>query len=74
MSERRLKVAVVGASISNSPDGRERFAVRAHIPALKALPDDYELVAACTTRMESSITCSAATRVARPSWPRPVAS
>ncbi|MDB5925151.1 MAG: hypothetical protein JWN13_4087, partial [Betaproteobacteria bacterium] len=24
MSERRLKVAVVGASISNSPDGRER--------------------------------------------------
>ncbi|MGZ5093687.1 MAG: Gfo/Idh/MocA family protein [Burkholderiales bacterium] len=54
MSERRLKVAVVGASISNSPDGRERFAIRAHIPALKALPEQYELVAACTTRMESA--------------------
>ncbi|HEV7391052.1 MAG TPA: Gfo/Idh/MocA family oxidoreductase, partial [Burkholderiales bacterium] len=54
MSERRLKVAVVGASISNSPDGRERFAIRAHIPAIKALPEQYELVAACTTRMESA--------------------
>ena len=54
MSARRLKVAVVGASISNSPDGRERFAIRAHIPALKALPELYEVVAACTTRMESA--------------------
>ena len=50
----RLKVAVVGASISNSPDGRERFAIRAHLPALKLLSDQYELVAVCTTRMETA--------------------
>src|SRR5580692_2865271 len=56
---KRLKVAVVGASISNSPDGRERFAIRAHLPALKALSDLYEVVATCTTRME---TASAAAR------------
>ena len=39
MSSKRIKVAVVGAGFSNSPDGRERWAVRAHVPALKALPD-----------------------------------
>jgi predicted dehydrogenase len=50
----RLKVAVVGAGISNSPDGRERWAVRAHLPALKALPDLYETIAVCTTRMETA--------------------
>ena len=54
MSARPLKVAVVGASISDSPDGRERFSVRAHLPALKSLTDLYEVVAACTTRMESA--------------------
>jgi predicted dehydrogenase len=51
---KRLKVAVVGASISNSPDGRERFAIRAHLPALKKLSDLYELAAVCTTRMETA--------------------
>ncbi len=50
----RLKVAVAGAGISNSPDGRERWAVRAHLPALKALPALYEVVAVCTTRMETA--------------------
>ena len=50
----RLKVAVVGASISNSPDGRERFAIRAHLPALQRLSDLYEVVAVCTTRMETA--------------------
>jgi predicted dehydrogenase len=50
----RLKVAVVGAGFSNSPDGRENWAVRAHLPALKALPELYEVVAVCTTRMESA--------------------
>jgi len=54
MSARRLKVAVVGASVSDSPDGRERFSVRAHLPALQALQGLYEVVAACTTRMESA--------------------
>jgi predicted dehydrogenase len=50
----RLKVAVVGASISNSPDGRERFAIRAHLPALKHLSEEYDVVAVCTTRMETA--------------------
>ena len=54
MTARPLKVAVVGASISDSPDGRERFSVRAHLPALQKLPDLYEVVAACTTRMETA--------------------
>ena len=54
MSARRIKVGVVGASIHNSPDGRENFAIRAHIPALKALPELYEVAAVCTTRMESA--------------------
>jgi predicted dehydrogenase len=51
---KQLKVAVVGASISNSPDGRERFAIRAHLPALKKLDELYEVVAVCTTRMETA--------------------
>lgn len=51
---KKLKVAVVGASISDSPDGRERFSIRAHLPALKALSDHFEVIAACTTRMESA--------------------
>ena len=50
----RLKVAVVGASIAHSPDARENFAIRAHLPALKALDDRYEVAAVCTTRMESA--------------------
>jgi predicted dehydrogenase len=50
----RLKVAVVGASISNSPDGRERFSIRAHLPALQKLNDLYDLAAVCTTRMETA--------------------
>lgn len=51
---KRIKVAVVGASISNSPDGRERFAIRAHLPALKKLDDLYDVAAVCTTRMETA--------------------
>jgi len=51
---KRLKVAVVGASISNSPDGRERFAIRAHLPALKKLSGLYEVAAVCTTKMETA--------------------
>jgi predicted dehydrogenase len=54
ISDKRLKVGVVGAGFSYSPDGRERWAVRAHCPALKALSDLYELYAVCTTRMETA--------------------
>jgi predicted dehydrogenase len=52
---KRLKAAVVGASISNSPDGRERFSIRAHLPALQKLDDLYDLTAVCTTRMETAL-------------------
>ena len=51
---RRLKVAIVGAGFSNSPDGRERWAIRAHLPALKALSDRFEVIALCTTRMDTA--------------------
>ncbi len=57
-ASRRLRVAVVGAGFSGSPDGRERWAVRAHVPALKALPDLFEVSAVCTTRMETATTAA----------------
>ena len=50
----RLKVAVTGAGLKNSPDGREGWAARAHLPALKKLSDIYDLVAVCTTQMETA--------------------
>jgi predicted dehydrogenase len=52
--DRPLKVGVVGASIAHSVDQRENFAIRAHLPALLALSDLYEVAAVCTTRMESA--------------------
>lgn len=61
----RIKVGVVGAGFSYSPDGRERWAVRAHLPALKALPDLYELHAVCTTRMETATAAARHFGVAR---------
>ena len=54
MTRKRIKVAVVGAGFSNSPDGRERWAVRTHVPALKALPEIYDLTAVCTTKAASA--------------------
>lgn len=51
---KKLKVAVVGAGFANSPDGRENFAIRGHLPALKALADRFEVVAVCTRRQESA--------------------
>lgn len=51
---RRLKVGVVGAGMTHSPDGREGWAVRAHLPALGALPELFELSAVCTTRMATA--------------------
>ena len=58
MTRKSIKVAVVGAGFSNSPDGRERWAVRTHVPALKALPEIYDLTAVCTTRMETATTAA----------------
>jgi hypothetical protein len=54
MSHKRLKVAIVGAAFAHSPDGRERFSVRAHVPALQKLSDLYDLTAVCTTKMASA--------------------
>jgi predicted dehydrogenase len=51
---RKLRVGVVGAGFAHSPDGRERFSVRAHIPALKKLSDQFEILATCTTRLETA--------------------
>lgn len=51
---RRLRVAVTGAGLKSSPDGREGWAVRSHVPALKALPELYEVFAVCTTHMDSA--------------------
>jgi predicted dehydrogenase len=58
MSKSKFKVAIVGAAFAHSPDGRERFSVRAHIPALLNQSETFDLAAVCTTRMESaSETC-----------------
>lgn len=54
MSDKKLKVGVVGASFAHSKDGRERFSVRAHVPALLKLSDTFDLAAVCTSRMESA--------------------
>jgi predicted dehydrogenase len=51
---KRLKVAVTGAGLKNSPDGREGWAARAHLPALKKLADIYDVVAVCTTQQETA--------------------
>ena len=37
-----------------APTRGTNFAIRAHLPALKALDDRYEVAAVCTTRMESA--------------------
>ena len=54
MTARRLKVAIVGASMSGNSAEHNRFAVSAHLPVLKALPEHYEVVATCTTRIETA--------------------
>ena len=54
MSFPHLKVAVVGAGISDQPGEHKRFAVVAHLPALKALPNLYEIAATCTTRLATA--------------------
>ena len=51
---KRLKVAVIGAGFAHGADGRENFAIRGHLPALKAQPERFEIVAVCTRRQESA--------------------
>src|SRR2546430_9054331 len=45
---RRIRVGIIGAD----PD--RGWAARAHIPALKSLPDDFEITALATSRRESA--------------------
>ncbi|MEI8033922.1 MAG: Gfo/Idh/MocA family oxidoreductase, partial [Betaproteobacteria bacterium] len=52
--QKRLKVAVTGAGLKNSPDGREGWAARAHLPALKKLSHLFDVVAVCTTTMQTA--------------------
>ena len=49
-----LNIGIVGASFAHSIDGRENWGVRTHLPALKSLPDLFNIVAVCTSRMESA--------------------
>jgi predicted dehydrogenase len=50
LSKKKIGVGIIGASPLN-PDS---WAVNAHIPAIKALPEDYELRAVSTSRRESA--------------------
>src|SRR6266568_4209890 len=45
---RRIRVGIIGAN----PD--RGWAAQAHIPALKSLPDDFEITALSTSRRESA--------------------
>ena len=51
-----FKVALVGAGFTNSRDGRENWAVRTHIPALRHLPHLFTIVAICTAHLETATT------------------
>ncbi|MEI6116253.1 MAG: Gfo/Idh/MocA family oxidoreductase, partial [Burkholderiales bacterium] len=51
---RPLNVALIGAGLSNSADGRENWAVRAHIPALRHLQGLFRIVAICTAHIETA--------------------
>src|SRR5258706_9261788 len=45
---RRIRVGIIGANPARG------WAAQAHIPALKSLPDDFEITALSTTRRESA--------------------
>jgi len=47
MTAERIRVGIIGANVDYG------WGVRAHIPAIQALPE-FELVAVCTTRMETA--------------------
>ena len=51
-----FKVALVGAGFTNSRDGRENWAVRTHMPALRHLPHLFTIVAICTAHLETATT------------------
>src|SRR6266571_8648638 len=49
---KRIRVGIIGAN----PD--RGWAARAHIPALRSLPDDFEITALSTSRRESAAAAS----------------
>jgi len=53
----KIRVGIVGATVTVGGSG---WGARAHVPALKALSDDYELKAVCTTRAETALASMAA--------------
>ena len=48
MTKQRFNVGIVGLQPGRS------WAARAHVPALRALPDDFELVGVANSSLESS--------------------
>ena len=44
----------MGAGFARGVDGRENWGVRTHLPALKSLPELYNVVALCTSKMETA--------------------
>lgn len=48
----KIRVGIVGATVTVGGSG---WGARTHVPALKGLPDAYELKAVCTTREETAL-------------------
>src|SRR6266540_2813240 len=59
MTGQRFKVGIVGLQPGRS------WAARAHIPALRALPESYEIVGVANTSLTSAEKAAAATGVPR---------
>ena len=53
MMSGRIRAGIIGANLSAADPLRHSCGARAHLPALKALPE-FEVVAVCTTRMETA--------------------
>jgi predicted dehydrogenase len=54
VSTRPLNIAVVGAGFARGADGRENWGVRTHVPALRSMPGLFNVVALCTSHMETA--------------------
>jgi predicted dehydrogenase len=59
MTHSRLKVGIVGLQAGRS------WAARAHVPALRALPESYEIVGIANTSQASAEAAAAATGVSK---------
>lgn len=53
MTRERIKVGVVGANMTANDPLRHSWGARAHLPALRALPE-FEVVAVCTNHLETA--------------------